>query len=707
MRASIRPSRPFASLLAGVGLLAAGSVVALGSGGADAATPLEGTVRADSTQVSWTGGPFVAPNVTGTGLDQPDCSAPASCDDFTLHVDVPASYADDHSLEIEVGWANTAADFDIYLLDDQGNAVATSASSADPELMITDPTPGDYTVRVVPYAPIGESYEATARLTTPPADPAPGTEPAPDFRAYAAPKDLSSDVDNAGEPSIGNSFETGATLYQAYLSTFKVDFDPTGKATWSDVSATAANGCPAGSSESLDPILFTDRQTGRTFESQLTGVNSLTCYTDDDGATWTPSSGGGIPSGVDHQTIGGGPFTDGGTGPLPTSAYPNTVYYCSQDIATAFCAASLDGGTTFGPGVPTYDLTQCGGLHGHVKVAPDGTAYLPNKACGSTAAVAVSTDDGASWQVKSVPGTTPGDSDPAVGIGANGTTYFGYVGADGQPGVATSRDHGDTWRDLQRVGADLGIKNAVFPTMVAGDDDRASFAYLGTTTGGNYQDIDTFTGVWHLYVSTTYDGGRTWVTSDATGADPVQRGSICTGGTTCGDDRNLLDFIDVTLDDHGRVLVGFADGCIDACSTSADPADNGRDAYSTIARQSGGLTLFSKYDDAGPARARRTNLRVRALQVSARDGGRFVARASVVNTGRRTVRSRVVFTDDGRRVSASRAFTIDPRERHLVRARWASTTGARHRVVATVDPANRIRERVETDNSRARTVSRR
>jgi hypothetical protein len=131
--------------------------------------------------------------------------------------------------------------------------------------------------------------------------------------------------------------------------------------------------------------------------------------------------------------------------------------------------------------------------------------------------------------------------------------------------------------------------------MVAGSDNRAAFAYLGTTRGGNYQDATTFAkAVWHLYVTTTYDGGRTWVTRDATPKDPVQRGSICTGGTTCGKDRNLLDFIDVTLDKRGRVLVGYADGCVGACVT--DPAKNGYDAWATIARQSSGRTLFAKYD---------------------------------------------------------------------------------------------------------------
>ncbi len=200
------------------------------------------------------------------------------------------------------------------------------------------------------------------------------------------------------------------------------------------MSANAANGCPRAAPTSLDPILFTDHQTGRTFESQLSGVDSLTCYTDDDGTTWTPSTGGGIPSGVDHQTIGGGPFSSGGLGALPTTDYPNAVYYCSQDIATAFCAASHDGGTTFGAGVPTYSLLDCGGLHGHIKVGPDGTAYLPNKGCGDARPRSSPRTTALSWNVSKVPGATPGDSDPSVGVGANGTVYFGYVGADGKPG---------------------------------------------------------------------------------------------------------------------------------------------------------------------------------------------------------------------------------------------------------------------------------
>ena len=600
MRTRLLPLTRTHAWLAALALVATGLVVA---SAADAASPTSGTVSDTATTTSWTGGPFVTPNVTGNALDAPDCTAPTSCDDFTLHVQVPDGYDAAHELKVDVSWDNSAADFDLYVLDKAGNPVGTSASSADPEQVVLPAKAGDYTVRVVPFAPLGQSYTAKATVTDKPADPAPGTDTPPGFDNYAAPSSLSN-ANSAGEPSIGTNWSSGATLYQAYLSTYKVAFDDSSspaKASWTDVSAKAGNGCAAGSTQSLDPILFTDHQTGRTFESQLTGANSATCWTDDDGKTWHPSTGGGIPSGVDHQTIGGGAYTPDGLGSLPTNTYPHAVYYCSQDIATAFCAASHDGGTTFGPGVPTYSLLDCGGLHGHVKVARDGTAYLPNKSCGSNAALVTSTDNGQSWTVHKVPGSSPGDSDPSVGIGSGGTVYFSYVGSDGRPAVAVSHDKGKTWEHNQPLGTEFGINNAVFPAAVAGDDDRAAVAFIGTPTDGNYQDAKTFKGEWHLYVATTYDGGKTWQTSDATPNDPVQRGSICTAGTTCGNDRNLLDFMDVTTDEAGRIEVGYADGCIGACvddpthTSGAGPAD-AQAAYATIARQSSGKTLFAAQD---------------------------------------------------------------------------------------------------------------
>ncbi len=50
--------------------------------------------------------------------------------------------------------------------------------------------------------------------------------------------------------------------------------------------------------------------------------------------------------------------------------------------------------------------------------------------------------------------------------------------------IAVSRDKGQTWINDEDVGAQLGIQNIMFPAVVAGDPDRAAFAFFGTTTGG-------------------------------------------------------------------------------------------------------------------------------------------------------------------------------------------------------------------------------
>jgi len=679
--------------------VAAGALIWTGNSTV-ASTQASGSVTDTETSTSWTGGPFLVANVTGRTTGLPDCSVPGSCDDFTLNVVTPAGYGLDHEMVVEVGWANASADFDVYLLDSTGNLVGSAESSADPERVVIPPTSGTYTVRVVPFAPLGESYTANATLT---GSNATSTAAPAGFTNYPATPGHLPSANNAGEPSIGTNWKSGATLFQAALSTLKVTFDDTtnpATATWSHVSPNPDNGCAIGGLVSLDPVLFTDPTTGRTIASQLAGVNSLSCTTDDDGVTWAPSMGGGIPSGVDHQSVGGGPYAPSAVGALPT--YPNIVYYCSQDIATAFCASSRDGGTTFGAGVPTFGLLECSGIHGHIKVGPDGTAYLPNKSCGTNQAVAISRDNGLTWNVKRVPGTTVGANDPAAAVGANNTVYFGYIGSDGQPGVAVSRDHGETWTDRQFVGGEFGIENAVFPTMVAGDDDRAAFSWIGTPTGGNYQDTANFKGEWHLYITTTYDGGVTWHTTDATPNDPVQRGSICTAGTVCGADRNLLDFIDSAIDKQGRIQVAYADGCIFACvtdptHTSGNGPIDAQAKYATIARQSSGSRMFAAYDPVSP------NVTLSSLGVVRNAAGQLVATIMVRNAGATTLSGVGLQLLDGRKQVHTTSLALAPGAVTTVTATW-SASGASHTILAVVDPQNLVAESDETDNKALYTI---
>ncbi|MCU1228242.1 MAG: hypothetical protein JWO97_1126, partial [Acidobacteria bacterium] len=178
-----------------------------------------------------------------------------------------------------------------------------------------------------------------------------------------------------------------------------------------------------------------------------------------------------------------------------------------------------------------------------------------------------------------------------------------------------------TWQNIQDVGIAQGINNTVFAQVAAGDSDRAAFFFLGSkTAGANGLSTDrTFEGVWHGYIATTFDGGRSWVTQNATPGDPVQRGVICTEGTGCpSGTRNLLDFNDLQIDAKGRPHAAFADGCITAncingvdwngASTSptggtsgvpdgkVNGFDNDLTKRATIIRQIGGKTLYAKYD---------------------------------------------------------------------------------------------------------------
>jgi Calx-beta domain/PKD domain/Fibronectin type III domain len=632
----IRTHYTYWVLLICIGLIALVSAANIFRG--RAASPASGTISPSSPTTSYTGGPFNSINQTDTADTATIVCSPASpCDDYALAVSIPGGDTNTYIFTATMSWTDKATldashnDFDFFVYDSKGTLVSSSsgATSANPEKVTISVKDANYKIRVLPFdvntGPSGDTYSMSVTLSPVPGAPAFPTPPptvpgVPRYQNYAAPNGLGT---TAGEPSIGVDWATGKVFIGSNLQTLRVTFDDCSspaKATWEDKSAPS-------SQESLDPILFTDHNgltRDRTFVSQLTGQDSLTSFTDDDGDNWTPSQGGGVPSGVDHQTIGGGPYRTDMAAippviPPPHPSYPNVIYYCSQDVASSFCARSDNGGQTFGAGVPIWTINQCAGIHGHVKVAPDGTVYVPNKSCGGQQGFSMSRDNGVTWTVSTDPNSTATSKlvDPSVGIGQNGTVYFAYAaGADGSnsypPRVAVAKVAANgtvTWSNDQQVGGNFNIKNAVFPeaissafnpSAVAGDDNRAAIAFLGSTAPGDYTNTS-YTGSWHLFISTTLDGGVTWNTVDATPNDPVQRGSICTLGTTAcvhvPDDRNLLDFMDMTIDRQGRVLVGYPDGCIGGC---VNGTDNSFTRLASIARQSGGKRIISAFDPAEP-----------------------------------------------------------------------------------------------------------
>ena len=617
-------------------------VVAILPGAAFAATtPASGTLSPSTPALSFSGGPYPVSNPSSPLGKNPPACADATCGVYTLTVAIPSTDFNSYKATLTVGWTNSgttttgadSSDFDVYVYspDATGTQTALAASSANPEVATFNVSNGTYTLYIAPYD-VSPTVPFNATVTLARIEQTPWPAPVgvtavpagtPRFFNYHAPSGV---AEAAGEPSVGVNRKTekvfggipnGGTVnyfggFLPYLLSATFDDRTTPSAViWTQSPLVLANAPRVFG----DPILFTDRDTGRTFVSQelgLTPLGSTMEFTDTDSGPFTPSEGSGAPSGVDHQTVSGGPFH----APIPAGVnplYPNSVWYCSQSIADAVCSISLDGGVTFGPAVAMYTTTDCSGLHGHIKIGRDGTAYVPNRGCGGTLpyhtgvnarqSLLVSEDNGITWNIRKVStATTKTDRDPSVAVADDGTLYFAYQAADGHSHVAASKDKGFTWIRDSDVGAQVNVQNSLFHAAVAGDADRAAVAFYGTETGGDAYSRPDFPGVWYLYMASTLDGGQTWVTQNATPGDPVQRGGIC-GDGAC---RNLLDFFDATIDKEGRVVVGYDDGCISSNCIAGQrsyglTAGNDFTAKAVVARQASGTRMYAAFDSqAGP-----------------------------------------------------------------------------------------------------------
>ena len=583
-----------------------------------AAEPATGTLSPASSELSYNTGVYVV-SAAAT-----DCTPETPCDEYALTVDLPANYTSTNGadrIHIAAVMGNPAADYDLALLDAEGNEVGTSGGVNGATEVIDIPAGSglrQLTVRLIPYVPAGASVDVTITLVKSAAPPPPTGNPGPVFegpvpryQVYTPPSPFG---ESAGEPSVGYNVNTKKAMYisglQTLRATFAENLDPpqpeSCEADWQDATYVLTG------ISSLDPILFTDTLTGRTHVSQLrsqsagpllVGNNSYYAFTDDDGETWTPGQIDAPNGSLDHQTVGGGPYPAALAPALSNPANDGrAVYYCSQAYVTGLCARSDTGGLTYNRPTPAYDLATsgCSSIHGHVKVGPDGTVYLPHNNCETQAAVSVSTDAGTTWDVRFVEGsTTPPyfGMHPSVAPANDGKTiYYCYINNNSEAHAAVSHDQGLTWENDTNLGKSVGLQAVEFPEVVAGDPDRAACGFLGTTTPGNYQALD-FPGVWYLYMAHTYDGGKSWVTVDADPGDPVQHAGGIWNQGGASPNRNLLDFNEIVVDDKGYVIYGYADGCVGSC------VPNGPNSFSekaNLARQRGGKPLYAAFDTAEP-----------------------------------------------------------------------------------------------------------
>jgi hypothetical protein len=433
-----------------------------------------------------------------------------------------------------------------------------------------------------------------------------------------------------GEPNIGLT-KSGAAFVTVGNDVFRsVD----GGATWKrafhwgspePVGSTLQQSSPIGDAvQTEDPNLWVDPATSRVFVSEL-GPTPFPAdcaggaWSDDDGASWTISP---VMCGLpleDHQKVATGPYAKGG--PLQaTPAYPNAVYFCYNKIVSTNCAVSLDGGLTWPLDQPAAIEARdgCAGINGHEAIAPDGTVYVPIGHRSFTYSadtqkplvcdapyVAVSADNGVSWQVRKGPTAKGGPFavDPDMTVTPDGTAYLLFGAPDQLQWLYRSHDGWKTWQGPFAVTAP-GVRSTVLGAITSGDDGRVAIAYLGTRDTANESSKAPNETRWNLYVATSFNAASAdpvFVTQQLTNdSDPVQIGCIWMYGGQ-SDCRNLLDFIDLSTAPDGRYYVVYTDGCTKGCA--GNPAALAKDSHSsdvTVAYLLQGPSLLAAKGVLGP-----------------------------------------------------------------------------------------------------------
>jgi hypothetical protein len=355
----------------------------------------------------------------------------------------------------------------------------------------------------------------------------------------------------AGQPEMAETVTPGG---RAVMMT------PDGGKTWKNVSPGLPDQGASPHVFSLDPMLFVDHNSDsdRVFDIDLTAACAELSYSDDHGATWiTNPLACGEPIN-DHQTLfSGKPTTSAGLTPL----YGKVLYYCYNKVAYTKCSKSLDGGLTF---IDTTGLTNppCSGLNGHGVTDSKGTIFLPYTGCKSAPTLAISKDEGDTWQIVTVPGEKINGGDPSVAVDKKDNLYFMWEDADRKVKLATSTNHGKTWHKPLDVTAP-GVQQTNLATLTVGAPGKVAFAYMGTTS-------DDKTGFWNGYLASGVDVLTNHATFYSASVNDPRHPLKTTGhgATPCGDPQRcgrILDFLDVEIAPNGQPWGAYVDACAAQC----------------------------------------------------------------------------------------------------------------------------------------------
>jgi hypothetical protein len=281
-----------------------------------------------------------------------------------------------------------------------------------------------------------------------------------------------------------------------------------------------------------DPHLTVDRKTGRIFWAHATGPFRTTSLlidetglpgppsfllaaaygfqvysSSDEGHHWVTADYRTAPM-TDWEKVFVGPAPKGQ--PRPTG-YPNVVYICANSPVEVFgpgrlCYRSLDGGKSFAPAGYVFPSTNtpdyCNALSTYTPVVGrDGTIYQPIS-CSNTSYVAVSRDEGASYEwleAKGTPGISgfPGQYFFQLAVDDADDLYAVWR-ADDQVKLMRSRDHGRSWTTPVVISGPK-LHQITVPVLAAGRRGSIAIAYYGSTDPSAESLTAYITETWNAY----------------------------------------------------------------------------------------------------------------------------------------------------------------------------------------------------------------
>ena len=538
------------------------------------AVPGSGTLTTLTPNVSWTGGPYTA--VTA----DPALCTPLTCDNFSLTVNVPATYYatnPTYTVQIKLTWLDETNDFDMYIFDAQGNPVNSSGQGKTTfeYVDLGQLTTGTFQIQVVAFTTVNASYSGKASLSPPLPDQIRSVKYKTGNFTFTQPNRLTGpnwsvpvfgvqDLEprSAFDP-LGNIYVAGIEGTPGGTDVWKsqdggATFTYLGQPDGGQSASTIAGRSPGIGGGDEDIAIGSG---GRVYVSALFGIQEPmminTCNSTNGGGTWVdnPNSEN-IPL-DDRQWI---------------AAYgENTVYLTFAQLGvllvgtnSIFVMKSTDGGVTF-PQITEVTTPEFGVVpefQGNIAVDPRNgyiyTVFIGHP--GNAVYVARSTNGGSSFILKPVHQSAEGASYanvfPIIAVDRGGNLHVVYSNGT-NVFLASSADFGATWTEPLRVNNGPETKTALSPWVDAGDAGKVDIMWWATSSANSLA-ADAKWKVYFAQVQNALAKNPTVSQNAATGV--FHTGPICVNGTGCADGtRNLAEYASTTIYRDGKAMIVYPD----------------------------------------------------------------------------------------------------------------------------------------------------